>query len=138
MTLAQILTTAIFVIMFAAIIWGKIHRFIPALIGAALVIIVFLTVSRSSEMVINVFNVQQLIQGQFWMPSGHGVESHGINWQTIIFIGGMMIMVEGLGQGCFFRWLCLFLAKLVHYKVVPILVLFMILSGFLFFFLDSI
>ena len=138
MTLAQILTTAVFVIMFAAIIWGKIHRFIPALIGGALIIIVFLTVSRSSEMVINVFNVQQLIQGQFWLPSGHGVESHGINWQTIIFIAGMMIMVEGLGKVGFFRWLCLFSAKLVNYKVVPLLVTYMILSGFLSMFIDSI
>jgi hypothetical protein len=32
-TLSQILAVVIFCLMFAAIIWGKIHRYIPALIG---------------------------------------------------------------------------------------------------------
>jgi len=58
--------------------------------------------------------------------------------QTIIFIGGMMTMVEGLGEVGFFRWLCLYVAKKVNYKVVPILVTFMLLSGFLSMFIDSI
>jgi Na+/H+ antiporter NhaD/arsenite permease-like protein len=38
----------------------------------------------------------------------------------------------------FFRWLCFFVAKLVNYKLVPILVTFMVLSGFLAMFIDSI
>jgi Na+/H+ antiporter NhaD/arsenite permease-like protein len=47
-------------------------------------------------------------------------------------------MVEGLGEVGFFRWICLLLAKMVNYKVVPILVVFMLLSGFLSMFIDSI
>jgi Na+/H+ antiporter NhaD/arsenite permease-like protein len=47
-------------------------------------------------------------------------------------------MVEGLGEVGFFRWICLLLAKLVNYKVIPILVVFMLLSGFLSMFIDSI
>jgi Na+/H+ antiporter NhaD/arsenite permease-like protein len=50
----------------------------------------------------------------------------------------MMVMVEGLGDVGFFRWICLFTARLVKYKVVPILVAFMLLSGFLAMFIDSI
>ncbi len=61
-----------------------------------------------------------------------------VNWQTIIFIGGMMVMVEGLGEVGFFRWLSLSLAKLVNYRVVPIMIVFMLLSGFLAMFIDSI
>ncbi len=50
----------------------------------------------------------------------------------------MMIMVEGLGKAGFFRWLCLLLAKLVHYHVVPLLICFMCLSAVLSMFIDSI
>jgi Na+/H+ antiporter NhaD/arsenite permease-like protein len=50
----------------------------------------------------------------------------------------MMVMVEGLGEVGFFRWICLLLARLVNYQVVPILIVFMLLSGFLSMFIDSI
>jgi Na+/H+ antiporter NhaD/arsenite permease-like protein len=139
LTLSQILAIAIFIIMFAAIIYGKVHRYIPALIGAALTLgIVFLLVMRNPESVVNVLNLQQLGQLKFWIPGQEHIESYGVNWQTIVFIGGMMTMVEGLGEVGFFRWICLLLAKLVNYKVVPILIVFMLLSGFLSMFIDSI
>jgi Na+/H+ antiporter NhaD/arsenite permease-like protein len=138
-TLSQILAIAIFIIMFAAIIYGKVHRYIPALIGAALTIgVVFLLVMRSPESVVSVLNLEQLGTLNFWVPGHEHVESYGVNWQTIIFIGGMMVMVEGLGEVGFFRWICLLLAKMVNYKVIPILVVFMLLSGFLSMFIDSI
>jgi len=49
-----------------------------------------------------------------------------------------MVMVEGMAHAGFFRWLCMKIAKLVNYKVVPIYVTFMILSAFLAMFIDSI
>ncbi len=125
--------------MFVAIIIGKVHRYIPALIGAALVVIVvFLGLMQSPEAILNVLNLGQLGELKFWIPGQEHIESRGINWQTIIFIGGMMLMVEGLGEVGFFRWLCLYLAKMVKYKVVPIFITFMLLSGFLSMFIDSI
>jgi len=139
LTLGQILAIAIFVIMFAAIIYGKVHRYIPALIGAALTIaVVFLLVMRSPDSVLSVLNLGQLGQSSFWLPGQEHIESYGVNWQTIIFIGGMMVMVEGLGEVGFFRWICLLLAKMVNYRVVPILIVFMLLAGFLSMFIDSI
>ena len=139
LTLSQILAIAIFIVMFIAIIAGKVHRFIPALVGAALtLVIVFLVVMKSPEAILSVLNLEQLGQLRFWIPGQEHIESYGVNWQTIVFIGGMMTMVEGLGEVGFFRWICLFLAKLVHYKVVPILIVFMLLSGFLSMFIDSI
>ncbi|MFC1845884.1 SLC13 family permease, partial [Chloroflexota bacterium] len=117
----------------------KIHRMVPALIGSILVIFVlFLFIMRSPESVFNVLNLGQLIQYRFWIPGHQTIESYGVNWQTIIFIGGMMVMVEGLGRVGFFRWLCLLIAKIVNYKLVPILISFMLLSGFLSMFIDSI
>jgi len=139
LTLSQILAIAIFVVMFMAIIIGKVHRFIPALVGAALTfIIVFLIVLKSPDAVFNVLNLGQLGQLRFWIPGQETIESYGVNWQTIIFIGGMMTMVEGMGEVGFFRWLCLYVAKLVNYRVTPILIAFMLLSGFLAMFIDSI
>jgi Na+/H+ antiporter NhaD/arsenite permease-like protein len=137
--LGQILAITIFIAMFVAIIVGKVHRFIPALIGAALtLLVVFLIIMRSPEAVLNVLNFGQLGQLRFWVPGQEEVISYGVNWQTIIFIGGMMTMVEGLGEVGFFRWLCLYVARLVNYRVVPILIAFMLLSGFLAMFIDSI
>jgi Na+/H+ antiporter NhaD/arsenite permease-like protein len=137
--LSQIFAIAIFILMFLAIIIGRVHRFIPALIGAGLTLaVVFLIVMQSPDSVVHVMNLEQLGQFNFWVPGQEHIESYGINWQTIIFIGGMMVMVEGLGEVGFFRWICLLLARLVNYQVVPILIVFMLLSGFLSMFIDSI
>jgi Na+/H+ antiporter NhaD/arsenite permease-like protein len=139
MAIAQILAIIIFLAMFIAIISGKVHRYIPALIGAALtLVVVFLIVVRDPEMVVNVLNLGQLAEFRFWVPGEEHIESHGVNWQTLIFIGGMMVMVEGLGEVGFFRWICLYLARLVRCRVIPILLVFMLLSGFLSMFIDSI
>ena len=139
MTIAQVLAIIIFLAMFTAIIIGRVHRYIPALIGAALtVVVVFLIVVRDPEMVVRVLNLGQLAEFRFWVPGEAHVESHGVNWQTLVFIGGMMVMVEGLGEAGFFRWLCLYLARLVRCRVIPILLVFMLLAGFLAMFIDSI
>ncbi len=118
MLFSQALAAAIFLVMFIAIIVGKWHRYIPALVGAALtIVLVFLVTMKSPEIVKTVLNLEPLGQVNFWIPGHERIEAtQGINWQTIIFIGGMMTMVEGLNEVGFFRWLCLFVAKLVHYK----------------------
>jgi len=136
---SQILAIVIFVLMFIAIISGKIHRFIPALIGAGLVLIVlFLIVMRNPDSVWNVLNLGQIAELSFWIPGEQHVESQGVNWQTIIFIGGMMVMVVGMERVGFFRWLCLYVARKVGCRAIPILLSFMVLSGFLSMFIDSI
>lgn len=138
-TASQIGALAIFIAMFIAITTGKVPRYIPALIGGALtILIVFLIILREPQAVVRVLNFGQIGTAGFWYPGHTGEVSHGVNWQTIIFIAGMMIMVEGLAVVGFFRWLCLYVARLVNYKVVPILVAFMLLSGFLSMFIDSI
>ncbi len=139
LTFSQILAIAIFGGMLTAVIIGKMHRFIPALIGATFTfVVVFIVVEQNPDMLLRVLNLNQLVQYNFWVPGAHHIESRGINWQTIIFIAGMMAMVEGLGRVGFFRWLSLTLAKRVNYKAVPLLMVFMLLSGVLSMFIDSI
>jgi len=137
-TLSQILIVVIFLAMFVVITIGKVHRYVPALIGAALTVIVLLFILQSTTATLTVLNFEQIVLSKFWYPGHEHLESRGINWQTIIFIGGMMTMVEGMADAGFFRWLCLFVARLVKYKVLSILIAFMLLSGFLSMFIDSI
>jgi Na+/H+ antiporter NhaD/arsenite permease-like protein len=138
METGQILTLAIFVLLFAAIIVGKIHRYIPALIAAGLTLGVVVLVTRQPEAAGNIINLGQIAQLSFWVPGQEHIETHGINWQTIIFIGGMMAMVESMGEVGFFDWLCLSVAKMVRYRPVPIFITFMLVSGLLSMFIDSI
>lgn len=137
---SQIFAIVIFVLMFALIIMDKIPRHWVTL-GCALatIIIVFAICMRSPNAIIETLNIKSIFTTEFWHTSGKGSESSsGINWATIIFIAGMMVMVEGMAKAGFFRWLCLTIAKAVKYKVMPILVTFMIMSAVLSMFIDSI
>jgi len=139
MTLAQGLAAGIFAAVFAAITWGRVHRYIPALAGAALIlVVVFGLVMRDADALWRVLNLDQCLARAFWLPGSEHLESRGINWQTLVFVAGMMLMVEGLADTGFFRWMCLPVAKAAHYRTVPILVGFMLLSAALSMFIDSI
>ena len=137
---SQIFAIVIFVLMFALIIMDKIPRHWVTLgCGLATIIIVFAICMRSPNAIIETLNIKSIFTTEFWHTSGKGSESSsGINWVTIIFIAGMMVMVEGMAKAGFFRWLCLTIAKAVKYKVMPILVTFMIMSAVLSMFIDSI
>ncbi|MCQ2587029.1 MAG: citrate transporter [Treponema sp.] len=94
---------------------------------------------RAGNAVSETLNVKNIFTLEFWYAGAEAHESSsGINWATIIFIAGMMVMVEGMARVGFFRWLCMRLAKAVHYKVLPIFVTFMIMSAVLAMFIDSI
>ncbi len=137
---AQILAVVIFVAMFVLIITEKIERhFVTLGCGLLTLIFVFGVCMQSWDAIWATLNVQNIFTPDFWITSGEAGEStSGINWATIIFIAGMMIMVEGMAKAGFFRWLCMTLAKLVRYKVVPLFIAFMIMSSILAMFIDSI
>lgn len=136
---AQILASAIFVVMFGLIVMDKIERHIVTLAcGAATMALVFGLCMKSMKAVTDTLALGSIFTKTFWYHTEHVGESGGINWATIIFIAGMMIMVEGMSSVGFFRWLCMAIAKLVRYRPVPILIAFMIFSAVLSMFIDSI
>ena len=138
---SQILAVTIFVIMFALIIWEKFERHIITLVAGALtLLLVFGFSMHDMNAIISTLNIHSIFKPDFWIHLGENSTeaSMGINWETIIFIAGMMVMVEGMAKAGFFRWLCMRLAKIVNYKTVPIFVTFMILSAILAMFIDSI
>jgi Na+/H+ antiporter NhaD/arsenite permease-like protein len=140
MDLSQVFAIAIFLAMFLFIIFGKCERHIPALVGAgAVLILLFGVVMRNGDAIADTLNLQTFADLSFWYsPDSSAETSSGVNWATILFIAGMMIMVEGMGDSGFFRWLCLRLAGAVGYRVMPLFVVFVLLSAVLSMFIDSI
>ncbi|MCR5099494.1 MAG: anion permease [Lachnospiraceae bacterium] len=139
MTLAQILAIIIFVVMFILIIMDKIPRHYVTLTCAVLtIVLVFGLAMRDPAAIWEALNFKAFTSPSFWHASGGPSESAGINWETIVFIAGMMIMVEGMSHSGFFRWLCMKLARMVHYKKLALFISFMVLSSVLAMFIDSI
>ena len=137
---AQIAAVTIFLVMFLMIIMEKFERHVITL-GCALLtlVLVFGVCMHSASAAVETLNVAGIFTKNFWIASEEASESTGgINWATIIFVAGMMIMVEGMAAAGFFRWLCMSIAKAVKYQVIPIFITFMIMSAVLAMFIDSI
>lgn len=138
--IAQIFAVVIFLAMFILIITEVWERHIVTL-GCALLtlILVFGICMHSPSAIIETLNIHSIFSSGFWHTAGEASEaSAGINWETIVFIAGMMIMVEGMANSGFFRWLCMKIAKMVKYQIIPIFITFMLLSFVLAMFIDSI
>ena len=138
--LAQTLAVSIFLVMFLLIILDKFQRHtVTLLCGCATLLLVFGLAMHSVPAALETLNLHQFLSLSFWYELGPGSESaSGINWSTILFIAGMMIMVEGMAKAGFFRWMCMTLAKAVKYRTVPIFLTFMVMSAVLAMFIDSI
>lgn len=137
--IAQIIAIVIFVVMFAMLIAEKIERHIVTLVSGILMVIgVFIICMKDWGIAWEVISLESFIQPHFWYTTGEATTSVGINWETICFIAGMMVMVEGMAASGFFRWLCMAIAKAVNYRPAPIFVIFMLLSAVLSMFIDSI
>ena len=143
MLLAQIFAIIIFLVMFTLIIIEKYERqWVTLVCGGLTLVFVFAIGFGFSEKsvlaTIETLNIKDLFTLGFWYTKDAHLSSKGIDWATILFIAGMMVMVEGMARVGFFRWLCMRLAKSVKYKVIPIFIAFMILSAVLSMFIDSI
>ena len=140
MLLAQIVVIAIFLVMFVLMVTEHFEKHhITLVCGIMTLIIVFGIIKQDGDAIINILNLHSIFTTEFWYAAGEtSSSSSGINWETIIFLAGMMIMVEGMARVGFFRWLCLKIASIVKYKTIPIFITFMIMSGVLAMFIDSI
>lgn len=138
--LAEIMAIVIFVAMFVLIVWDRFPKHYVTLgCGALTSIFVFGIGMRSMEAFLNTLAVKGIFTRDFWHTAGESAEqTSGVNWATIIFLWGMMVMVEGMAEAGFFDWLCLKIAKLAKFEPVRIFVSFMILSSVLAMFIDSI
>ena len=142
MLAAQIAAVVIFVVMFVLIITDKIERHYVTLgCGLLTLVLVFGLIMKDLGAMWSTLALENFSHLSFWWTdptipheSAHG----GIDWATILFLAGMMIMVEGMAKSGFFRWICMLLAKWVKYKVTPLFLVFMVMSAILAMFIDSI
>lgn len=140
MLVAQIFALIIFVAMFILIISEKIEKhYITLGCGLITLVVVFGLCMHSLSAITETLNFSSIATKAFWYTGAEGESSSsGISWSTIFFLAGMMIMVEGMARVGFFRWLCMKLAKAVHYKPLSLFIVFMIMSAILAMFIDSI
>ena len=89
--------------MFLLIILDKFQRHtVTLLCGCATLLLVFGLAMHSVPAALETLNLHQFLSLSFWYELGPGSESaSGINWSTILFIAGMMIMVEGMAKAGF-------------------------------------
>ena len=136
---AQITAIVIFVAMFVMIIMDKIEKHYVTLgCGLLTLIAVFGICMQDFGAMWNTINLKSIVTAEFWHTTGAETDSGGVDWATILFLGGMMVMVEGMARVGFFNWLCRRIAKMVHYKTIPIFLAFMAMSFVLAMFIDSI
>lgn len=136
---AQVCAVVIFLLMFILLITERIPRQIVTLsCGLATLVVVFGLCLHDSQAIIDSLSFQSFLSPGFWYRVGEAETSTGINWETIVFIAGMMVMVEGMAASGFFRWLCIKLARMVRFKPAPLFFLFMALAAGLSMFIDSI
>ncbi|MBQ9920302.1 MAG: citrate transporter, partial [Clostridia bacterium] len=102
MLAAQIAAVVIFIVMFVLIVMDKIERHNVTLGCGALTLIgvfgIFLP-GNKLQAIWDTLAFENLAKLEFWWAdpnvehgSGHG----GIDWATILFLAGMMVMVEGM------------------------------------------
>lgn len=136
--LSQILAVAIAAVMLILVLWGRLprHRVTLAAGGAMLVL---LLAAGGPEAVLEALSVHSFVEFHFWFAHMGITEFNtGINWSTILFLLGMMVMVEEMSEAGFFDWVSLWLAKRVRFRPLPLLLCFMVLSALLAMFVDSI
>lgn len=138
MVVAQVFAVIIFVGMFVMIVLDKFERHYVTLgSGILTLVVVFGLCMRDGTAILNTLAFKDFFTRDFWYQVTES-ESSGINWATIVFIAGMMLMVEGMARSGFFRWLCMKIAFLVKCKTIPIFITFTIMAAVLSMFIDSI
>jgi len=111
MAAQQWIALGIFVLSYGLIISEKVNRTIASILGAVLAFIFIL-------------GPQELL--------------HYENWETILFVFGMMAVIETMNTSGFFRWLGLHSARWVRLDPLKLFFLFPFIAAFLSAFVDSI
>lgn len=111
MNATQVAALSVFTVAYGAIVSGRVHRTIAAIAGA---VVMGLVVLR-----------------------GRGL-AEAVDWQTIVFIFGMMVVIGTLERGGAFRWLGLHAARMARLEPLRLFVVLPLLAAVLAAFVDSI
>ena len=96
MEAAQILAVIIFAAMFLLIVSEKIERHLVSLgCGLLMMVLVFGICMSSPAAIWNTLSLQNFFTVDFWYQASEAGESTaGLNWSTLLFIAGMMLMLS--------------------------------------------
>ena len=93
MLMAQIVAVVIFLAMFMLIVMDKIEKHHITLgCGVLTLVVVFGMIMKDGDAIIRTLNLDSIFTTHFWYSAGSSAsQSTGINWETIIFLAGMMV-----------------------------------------------
>jgi Na+/H+ antiporter NhaD/arsenite permease-like protein len=117
-TQAQIVASAIFVLAYVLIAWEKVHKTAAALAGA------------TAMLLLKILTQQEAFHG-------HG-DVHGIDWNTILLLTGMMVIVGITKETGVFEWLALKSAKVARGRPMAILAMLSLITAVLSAMLDNV
>lgn len=107
----QVAALSVFALSYGAIVSGRVHRTIAAIAGAA---VMGLVVLRGQEL------------------------TEAVDWETILFVFGMMVVIGTMERGGAFRWLGLHAARVARLEPLRLFVVLPVLAALLSAFVDSI
>ncbi len=107
----QVAALSVFALSYGAIISGRVHRTIAAIAGAAVMALVVLRGNAIAE---------------------------AVDWQTVLFIFGMMVVIGTMERGGAFRWLGLHAARIARLEPLRLFIVLPVLAAVLSAFVDSI
>lgn len=107
----QVAALSVFALSYGAIVSGRVHRTIAAIVGAAVMALLVLRGEAIAE---------------------------AVDWQTILFIFGMMVVIGTMERGGAFRWLGLHAARFARLEPLRLFVVLPVLAAALSAFVDSI
>ena len=128
---AQILAVIIFIVMFGLIIWDHIERHIVSLgCGLLTLVLVFGVCMHSEAAAAETLSLHSFMVPNFWFQTAAAAESSsGINWATILFIAGMMLMsaflamfIDSITVILFLAAVTVELAHLLHFDPIPMII----------------
>jgi Na+/H+ antiporter NhaD/arsenite permease-like protein len=117
-TQAQIVASAIFVLAYVFIAWEKVHKTAAALAGAAAMLLLKILTQHEAF-------------------HGHD-DVHGIDWNTILLLTGMMVIVGITKETGVFEWLALKSAKVARGRPMAILAMLSLITAVLSAMLDNV
>ncbi|MEG2000851.1 MAG: SLC13 family permease [Evtepia sp.] len=129
----NIFAILIFIGLLVSLMTLRVAYCIQSTIAASLMLLFYLM--KDSYLVPDMLNLDCFLRVEFWCLAENGA---GVDWVTLLFLLGMMIMVEGMGESGFFRLICMKLAQFVHYNIIGLFFCFLFLSAFLSMFLAGI
>ena len=98
--LSRVLALVIVIVLFVELLRGKRSRCLLTLsAGAVMVLVVLLGAMGSVDAVWEALSLNSFVKLPFWYGHGGVTEFNvGINWSTVLFLTGMMVMVEGMSE----------------------------------------